>query len=205
MRCVLSRLHESVWRYGRSVQVCAPMAKSLISRSLGPLRAIVYIRWPTAGIIAAVATLALAAGWWGATAATATPAQRDPAGLVAGRVVFGRHETGAVVTVVRCVRQSRPLRTSVGGCPAEAGIPQSVARVDLRPGDDRFRLLLKPGHYRLEDQLAKRSTPFGCIDASHQVSVRAHHTSRVTLHLAILRGCVDGRWPEPGDALLPLG
>jgi hypothetical protein len=190
MRCVLSRQRKSVWRYGRAVQLYMPRTKSRISRTLGPLRAINDMRGPTASIIAAVTTLALAAGWGGTAAARATSTQRAPdMGWVVGTVVFGRHDTGAVVRVFRCVRRSRPHRTVVNGCPA-GNRPQQVTGEEVRPGDDQFRVSLKPGRYRIEDQLTKHSTPFGCIDATHKVSVRASHTTHVTLNLAFLNaGC----------------
>jgi hypothetical protein len=165
MRRLLARQRKSVRRYVRAVQLYTP-------------------------IVGAVTTLALAAGCGGTAAARATSTQRDPgAGSVAGTVVFGRHDTGAVVRAFRCERRSRPRRTGPDGCPAGTR-PQQVAGEEVRPGDNQFRFRLKPGRYRIEDQLTKHSTPFGCIDATHKVSVRANHTTHVTLAASFLNaGC----------------
>jgi hypothetical protein len=70
------------------------------------------------------------------------------------------------------------------------GSPQWVAREDVRPGADQFRFRLNPGRYRIEDQLTMHSTPIGCIDVTHVATVRANHTTHVTLDAAFLNaGC----------------
>lgn len=130
----------------------------------------------TRAFMGAVAILLLAA-------ASARSAQRAPGmGVIAGDVVFSRHDSGTVVEVVRCVQRSPP-RPPSDACPA--GTPQWVGRAVLRPGESRFSFTVKPGRYRIEDQLAKHSTPFGCIDATHTVEVRADHTTHLTLNTAI--------------------
>jgi hypothetical protein len=189
-RFLISWQRKSVWRYGRAVQGHTPRTKSRMSRALGRLRVIEAMRGPTTGIVAAATTLALAAGCAGTAAATAMSTQRAPgAGTVAGTVVFGRHDSGVAVSVFRCVRQSRPRRTVVNGCPAGTR-PQQVTGEKVRPDDSHFSFRLKPGRYRIYDQLTRDSTPFGCIDATHKVSVRANRTTHVTLHTDFLNaGC----------------
>jgi hypothetical protein len=155
------------------------------------LRSITGLRGPTTGIIVgAVTALALAARCGGTPAVSAAATQPDPStGLVAGTVAFGRHDSGVAVSVFRCVRRSRPHRPVLNGCPAGAR-PQKVTGEEVRRDDRHFGFRLKPGRYRIYDQLTKDLTPFGCIDATHKVSVRANHTTRVTIHLAFLNaGC----------------
>jgi hypothetical protein len=187
-RFLISRQRESVWRYGRAVQRYTPRTKSRMSRALGRLRVIKAMRGPTTCIIAAATTLALAAGCGGTAAARTTSIQHDlGTGVVAGTVVFGRHDSGVAVSAFRCVRQSRPRRTVVNGCPAGTR-PQQVTGEEVRPDDSHFSFRLKPGRYRIYDQLTKDSSPFGCIDATHKVSVRANRTTHVTLDTDFLNG-----------------
>jgi hypothetical protein len=176
------------------VGLCSSVRQSRgVSRAFGRLRGRNDMRGPMAGIIAALATLALAAGCGATAAGRGTSTQRDAGtGWVAGTVVLGRDDSGAVVTAVRCgERRSQPRQAGPDGCP-EGSLPQQVAGADLRPGDDQFRFRLKLGRYRIEDQLTEHSTPVGCIDATHTVSVQANQTTRVTLYTAILKTLCHG-------------
>jgi hypothetical protein len=156
---------------------------------MGQARLVNDLRGPVACVVAAAATVVLAAGSAGTAAAGATPPERAAgSGWVVGTVSFGRHDSGVIVRVFRCVRRSRP-HPAVNGCPAGAR-PQQVTAEEVRPEDARFRFQLQAGRYRIEDQLTRHSTPFGCVDATHKVNVRPNHATRLSLDADFLNaGC----------------
>jgi len=127
-------------------------------------------------MVGVVTSLALAVGCAGAAAVEASRTQHaSDMGSVAVTVVFGRHDTGAVVTAFHA---SGKARDPVG---------QRIESKDVRPSDNRFRFALKPGRYEIQDQLTKNSTPVGCR-TDYAVSVRANDTTHIRLDLGFLDG-----------------
>jgi len=127
-------------------------------------------------MVGVVASLALAVGCAGAAAVDASRTQHaSDMGSVAVTVVFGRHDTGAVVTAFHA---SGKALDPVG---------QRIESKDARPSDNRLRFALKQGRYEIQDQLTKNSTPVGC-KTDYAVSVRANYTARITLDLGFLNG-----------------
>jgi hypothetical protein len=127
------------------------------------------MRRSIASITGAVAIGALAAGFGGTLAGSASAQwHARSSGSIVGAVAFAGRHFGVVVHVF-----------DVGGA--------SVASEYVSPRDDRFRFNLPPGQYDVE--LTK---PSAVVDCQYEkaVSVRAGRTTRVDFVAAVLTpGC----------------